>query len=204
MKGIDTILFDLGGVLIDLDRDASVRAFERMGFPEAEQLLDPYLQSGIFLRLESGTATPEELYEYVRQRAGEQATSEKVDAALAEFLVDIPQYKLDMLLDLKKRYRVCMLSNTNPIMFHYAVRTWFEKDGHRLEDYFEQCFLSYELKAVKPDPSIFHKIIGQGRVDPARTLFIDDGKANVDAAAALGFQTYFAQPGEDFRGIFTE
>jgi putative hydrolase of the HAD superfamily len=203
MNKTDTILFDLGGVLVDLDRDASVRAYQKLGFAEAEELLDPYLQSGIFLRLEKGEATPGELHDYVRARAGEQATPEKVDAALNEFLVDVPGYKLDMLLGLRRRFRVCMLSNTNPIVFPHAMRKWFSAGGRTLADYFDECFLSYELGSVKPDPEIFRRVIDKGIV-PERTLFIDDGKANIDQAAAMGFATHLAGPGEDFRRIFEE
>ncbi len=204
ISSIKNIVFDLGGVLVDLDREACVRSFAEIGFPEAAGMLDPYKQSGIFLDLEEGTASPENIYEYVAARASQRVTPQMVDRALCTFLVDLPQYKLDMLLELRRRYRIFMLSNTNPIMFPYIVHRWFSDGGHTPQDYFDRMFLSYEMKLVKPDPAIFLRMAADGDMIPSETLFIDDGPANIEAAAALGFRTYPARAGEDFRGIFDD
>ena len=201
-KQIQNIVFDLGGVLIDLDRDACIRAFAELGFPQADALLDPYRQSGIFLKLEQGTAVPQELYDHIRDETGREIAPEAIHAALSRFLVDLPEYKLDMLRDLRKRFKVFMLSNTNAIMMPYIAEHFFTRQGGTIGDYFDRVFLSYEMKLAKPDPEIFQAMAREGGFLPGETLVIDDSPANVAAAEALGFRTYLACEHEDFRSIF--
>lgn len=202
MEKINTIVFDMGGVLVDLDRDASVRAFEALGYAAADRLLDPYVQSGIFLKLEEGAIGPQQLYEYIWEQVGRRIDPEAIDAALERFVVRLPVYKLDMLRELRKQYRVCLLSNTNIIMFPYIVRTMFTQQGLTVDDYFDRLYLSYEMGMVKPHADIFEKMIAEEGMDPGQTLFIDDAQANVDTGRKLGFRTYLAGPGEDYRHIF--
>ncbi len=201
MHDIDNIVFDLGGVLVDLDRQRCIDRFASIGYAEADRLLDPYKQSGIFLELEEGAITPRQLYDHIRARVPS-ATPKAIDEALYGFLVDVPQTKLDMLLALRERYKVYMLSNTNVIMFPYILDRWFSSGGHTPGDYFDRMFLSYEMGIAKPDPEIFRMMASEAGMDPSRTLFIDDGRANTEAAAALGFRTYLASPKEDLRHLF--
>ncbi|MGL5317305.1 MAG: HAD family hydrolase [Bacteroidales bacterium] len=198
LNGIETIVFDLGGVLINLDKQKCVAAFAALGYNEAEELLSNFRQSGLFLQLEEGLITPETFRDGIREASGKPLTDSEIDDALNQFLQDLPQKKLDLILALRKKYRVCMLSNTNKIMFDYIVPAYFESEGNTLSDYFDQVFLSYEMHVAKPDPQIFNMMIEEGNLTPERTLFIDDSVLNTDAAAALGFQVYTAEPYEDF------
>ncbi len=203
MTNIRTIVFDLGGVLIDYDLQRCLDAFRRLGLPAPERLIDPYKQSGVFLALENGSAQPEDLYRYVSEQVGHPVDPRAVDEAWCRFLIDIPDYKLDMLRSLRRRgYRLFMLSNTNVIMFEWIRRNLFTKQGLAVEDYFDRIYLSYEMKLVKPEPAIFEKMIADSDILPSETLLIDDGPANVTTAATLGFHTYEARIHEDFRSLF--
>lgn len=205
MTEIRTIVFDLGGVLIDYDLQRCLDAFRALGFPEPEKFVNPYKQSGVFLKLEDGSGTPEELYRYISEVAGHPVDPRRIDEAWCRFLLDIPDYKLNMLLDLRRRgYQVFMLSNTNAIMFDWMERTVFTRQGLTVHDYFDRLFLSHEMKLVKPHPAIFERMAALGGILPAETLFIDDGPANVAAAASLGFHTYEAKVHEDFRPVFAD
>lgn len=202
MKDIKNIVFDLGGVLVDLDRDASVRQFVRMGYHEAATLLDPYRQSGIFQGLEEGTVKPDALYRHIQAHTTG-ISPRMVDQALYAFLTDLPRERLDLLLRLRGDYKVYLLSNTNPIMMDYIVRTWMSVDGRTPADYFDRMFLSYEMGLLKPSHEIFLRMAREAGMAPAETLFIDDSPANVASAAELGFKTYHARPGENLEAIFT-
>ena len=204
MKQIKTIIFDLGGVLIDYDRDLCVEAFAKLGY-DADKLVDPYKQSGVLLELEEGSAGPEALYAEVSRSVGHSVSPEAVDVALCSFLLDIPDFKLDMLLGLRKQgYQVFMLSNTNPIMFDYMERGVFRKQGLTVHDYFDRLFLSYKMGLVKPYPEIYRKMITESGIVPAETLFIDDSQANIETADGLGFNTYKAVAHEDYRPVFSQ
>ena len=85
-----------------------------------------------------------------------------------------------------------------------AIRGAFTADGHTMDDYFDKIYLSYELHELKPSEAIFRKVIADSGVIPSETLFIDDGRKNVDAAQALGFAVYMPAPGEDFGHLFEE
>lgn len=198
-----TIVFDMGGVLLDLDRVRCVEAFMRLGFGAAQQMLDPYRQTGILGELESGRVGPAEFYDHVRRESGRAVSDEQVAAALNAFVVGLPEYKLLMLSELKKKYRLLLLSNTNAVMMpDIKARYFTQLPGLTFDDYFEQVFLSYEMGCIKPAPEIFLSMIDEAELTPSECLFIDDGPANIQTAAALGFQTYQPRPREDFRQIF--
>ena len=192
----------MGGVLLDLDMQACWDAFKAIGCEDIGKLIDPYIQSGIFLKLEEGTITPDELYKEIRATLCPSVTDTQIDHALYKIIAGMPDYKLQMLLDLRaKGYKVYMLSNTNAIVFPYVKEHFFTSKGLNIDDYFDKLFLSYEMHAVKPHDKIFKDIIAEG-IDPAETLFIDDAEANVEAGKKFGFRTHLAKPKEDYRYIF--
>ena len=202
-KGIvRNIVLDMGGVLVDLDREASIRAFQTIGYSEAGSLLDPYKQSGVFLQLEEGKITPEQLHDHIRQSTGKTISGEEIDQALRQFVTGLPLYKLEMLRNLRKRFRVYLLSNTNAIMMPDIRNRFFTQEGLQMEDYFDGIYLSYEMNLVKPSPAIFEKMLREGDFQAQESLFVDDSLANIETADRLGFHTYLAHPHEDFRHIF--
>ncbi len=203
MTEIRTIVFDLGGVLIDYDLERCFNSFRALGFSNPEDSINPYKQSGMFLKLEDGTAEEGELYRYIDRQVGHRIDPRRVDEAWCSFLLDIPAYKLDMLLYLRRKgYQLFMLSNTNQIMFDWMRRETFTVQGLTVEDYFDRLFLSYEMKLVKPGAEIFREMASQGGIDPRETLLIDDGAANVATARSLGFHVYQPEAREDFRELF--
>lgn len=187
MKAIKNLLFDLGGVLVGLDRMACVRAYEALGFADVGEYLTDFRQRDFFGEMEEGRITAQEFRAAVREHLAHPATDAEIDRALECFLTEIPRDRLDTLLELRSRYRIYLLSNTNPIVYPRAV-AMFERNGRRLSDYFDGTFLSYELKCLKPDPEIFRKV-AQAGVVPAETLFVDDSQRNLDVAVPFGFDT---------------
>lgn len=199
---IKTIIFDLGGVLYDLDRQRCVDALQRAGFDNVDQMLTNYKQTGVFQQLEDGVIAADRFYEEIRQITGKDISDEAIKNAWDAFLVEIPDYKLEMVLNLRKRFQIFMLSNTNEIHFGDAIPRAFEKDGRSIHDYFDRLYLSYKMNVSKPNPSIFHQLISDSGIDPAETLFIDDSPENIRVADEIGFNTYLAKPKENFSHIF--
>lgn len=200
MTKIKNIVFDLGGVLIDLSHDQAVRRFEEIGVVDAAQLLDPYEQKGIFLEVENGTITADEYCQKLREHTGKDLSYEEIKHAWLGFIVDVPQYKLDYLLELREHYNVYLLSNTNPIIQEGWARTdQFSAAGRPIGDYFDKMYTSYEVGVTKPDRKIFDYMIADSDLIPSETLFVDDAKSNVEVGRYLGFQTYQPANGEDWR-----
>ena len=205
MAKIKNIVFDLGGVLIDLDHGQAVRRFKEIGVADAEQLLDPYEQKGIFLEVENGTITAEEYCEKLRKHAGKDIPYEDIKHAWLGFISDTPQYKLDYLLKLREHYNVYLLSNTNPIIQEGWARTdQFTPAGRPIGAYFDKMYTSYEVGATKPDRRIFDYMIKDTGLMPSETLFVDDGSSNIEVGQALGFVTHQPKNGEDSREAVNE
>lgn len=203
---IKVIIFDLGGVLINLNRQAAVDKLVALGVYDADNLLNNYVQSGLFLDLESGAVTPDEFRNKLSaDYALQHITDEQIDEAFLAFLLDVPEHKLQLLRRLKSSarnadgepVRIVMLSNTNGIHFLYCIKKHFEYDGYKMSDYFDALYLSYEMKASKPDEGIFLKLLEAEKVEPGECLFLDDGPRNIEAAEQLGFQTHLVLANDD-------
>ena len=162
-SNISTLIFDFGGVLINLNRDAAIAEFQKLGLDTADRLLDNYVQAGIFKHLEDGSLSASDFRNEVRKLTSPKITDAQIDNAFNAFLLDIPSEKLELLLALRSKFRVVMLSNTNPIHFPWCVETKFRYNGYHLSDFFDTCYLSYELKCSKPDALIFEKLLEIGR-----------------------------------------
>lgn len=202
LDGINTIVFDLGGVIITLNLEKSVERFKQIGLTNAAELLDPYHQKGVFLALEDGSVSEETFFDSIRDEAGKYISDEDIVWAWQGFIEDVPEYKLEMLERLREQgYRLYLLSNTNPCVMRWAMSSKFSKSGKTLSDYFDKCYLSYEMNAVKPALSIFQKMIDDSGLVPSETLFVDDGPINIITGKQFGFKTYQPENGEDFRPV---
>lgn len=201
-KGIKNLLVDFGGVLINLDRQRCIDNFRKLGLPDIEKQLGLYAQNGLFMQHEKGEISSAGFREEIRKQIGRPLTDGQIDAAWNSFLLDIPTYKLDLLLKLREKYVVYLLSNTNEIHWSWACENVFPYRGFRVEDYFEKIYLSYQMKMVKPDAEIFRAVLEDANIEPNETFFIDDSPANCETARLLGISTYTPQPGEDWSPLF--
>lgn len=207
---IKVIIFDFGGVLINLNRQAAVDKLVALGVYDADNLLNNYVQSGLFLDLESGAVTPDEFRNKLRADYDLQhVTDAQIDEAFLAFLLDVPEYKLQLLRQLKssarnadgKPVRIVMLSNTNGIHFPYCIKKHFEYDDYKMSDYFDALYLSYEMKASKPDEEIFLKLLKAENVQSEECFFLDDGPRNIEAAKRLGFNVHLVESNDDLSKI---
>lgn len=201
---IKTIVFDLGGVLIHLNGDEAMRRFSALGIPEIEKMLDPYLQSGYFLQVEDGSMSKDEFRDALSALSGRSLSHDEIGHAYMGFLQEVAAYKFDYIDELRKQYTVHILSNTNPYVMEFAESPEFLPNGRPLSSYCEHKFASCEMGMVKPHRGIFELMIERTGMNPAETLFVDDGPANVAMAKELGFVTYCPANGEDWRNAIDE
>lgn len=201
-KGIKNLLVDFGGVLINLNCQRCIDNFKQLGLNDADQLLSVFHQQGVFMQQEKGLITSAEFRDSIREKIGKEVTDQQIDAAWNSFLMDIPTYKLDLLLRLREKYVVYLLSNTNDIHWRWSCKHAFPYRGFRAEDYFEKIYLSYEMKMMKPDAEIFEAVLSDAGIAAKQTFFIDDSEANCQTARALGISTYTPTAGEDWGHLF--
>ena len=196
---IKNIIFDWGGVLIHLDKTRCTEAFRKLGVEVSDELTNPYGQRADLMDFEKGLMTIEEFYNTVCRIYSPELTDDQIDSAWNALLLDIPTYKLDMLLELKKHYRLFLLSNTNALHWMEG-RKRFDYQGHRAEEFFDQIFLSHEIHELKPSAEAFLKVAQMANIKPEETLFIDDLETSCKSAEALGFHTYCPVANTDWRG----
>lgn len=202
-KNVKNILFDFGGVIVSLNKQNALNRFKEIGFADIEEYISEFRQKGIFLEYEEGKLSAEEFYTEFRKLSKKTDISDDdIDSAWMAFLIGIPAYKFQMLKDLRKKYNVYLLSNTNPSVMKWAFSNDFSPEGLPIDAYFEKCYLSYELGVAKPEKRIYELILQDSGINASETLFLDDGQKNIDAAQELGFQTYLANQDEDLCEFF--
>lgn len=209
---IKNLVFDLGGVIVPLNRVACIRAFnDVVGYKDFGDVLRSYRQVGYFEKFETGRISAPQFRDIIRSHSLKTTengdtriiTDEQIDYSLNCFLNGIPQDRIDALLHFRQYYRMLLLSNTNPIGMGYC-RKLFRARGYDMKELFEKQYLSYQMKVAKPDPDIFRKMILDSGIMPGETLYIDDSPANIEAGRALGFHVVLFNPKDNLYGKISE
>lgn len=189
MDNIKNIIFDLGGVVIDIERNRAVRALEALGVVDASTLLGEYQQSGPFLKLETGEMTAAGFFDTILAKCAPGTTTTKVADAFEQFLVDLPVSRLEAIGSLRERgYRLYVLSNTNPVMYNDWITDHFRGEGKTVNDYFDGIVVSFQELMCKPDPRLFATLVKRYGLNPEQTLMLDDSEANCEAARSIGLK----------------
>lgn len=190
---IKTIIFDLGGVLVSLDRDKCLENFSRnLGFDNFGDYLNAYAQKGFFAKYENGDIDSVEFREEIKKRCTrENVQDEEIDQAFFTFLTHVDTYKVKLLMELKKKYHLLLLSNVNPIGLGKCCELFYDANGIDIEDVFEKLYLSFKVNASKPGKEIYEHLINDSGINPAETLFIDDSQANIEAGSQMGLNTLY-------------
>lgn len=198
---IKAIIFDMGGVLVDLDIEDCKKVFkETLGYNDIDQIIDACHQKGIYGDLEEGTLSAEEFRSIVLAGSRPGSVPEMVDDAMSHILVGIQPYKVQMLKKLAQEYDLYMLSNNNAICLPYS-RAMFADAGIPLEDIFKKCFFSFEMKALKPSAAFYKEVVEQIGLPAEEMFFIDDSQRNVDGSIAAGLPAVYYEPGTDLEAL---
>lgn len=195
------LIFDMGGVLVDLDIEDCKRAFkEYLGYFKIDEIIDPCHQKGIYGDLEEGKLTADEFRQIVLSESRPGSQAEDVDRAMWHILTGIESYKIALLQRLAQKYDLYMLSNNNAICLPRS-RQLFAEGGATLEELFRKCYFSFEMKALKPSEAFYKAVMEDVGGDPADMLFIDDSQKNVDGAIRAGLPAVYYQPGADLEAL---
>lgn len=203
-EGITTLIFDFGGVIINLDLPRCIRNLTNLGIENIEQYLSNFGQKEFFLQYEKGFIGTLEFRNKIRKLTSKNVTDDQIDAAWCSFLCDIPLEKLELLTQLRKKYTLLLLSNTNPLHIEVSAAGEFARHGKTIYDFFDKCYFSYEMKMAKPDPEIFEALLADANVKPEECLFLDDGPKNIDVAEKLSINSYLVRANEDLNFLLEQ
>lgn len=202
LKGIRNIIFDLGGVLLNIDPKKTIDAFGQLGM---EQLIgDKGLtyDHEVFYLMEQGKVSPEEFRNGVRTLLPKVVTDDEIDRAWTAMLIDFPAIRVELIQKLRNDFGIYLFSNTNAIHVAKYQSIFRKQHGFEVSSLFEKDFHSNEIGHRKPTPESFHEIIRLSGINPEESLFIDDSLQNVQGAIACGLNGYWLEPGQKIEEIF--
>ncbi len=202
MTQIKNIVFDLGGVLLDIDYQRSVEAFQKLGIENFEKMFSQYHASELFEKLERGEVSEADFYTAIKKRITTGVTEAEIEAACNALILDFRIQSLEFLEELTATYKLYLLSNTNSIHVKFFKELFTSQTGKpSLDIYFTKAWYSNEIGLRKPGPEIFEFILQEENLNAAETLFIDDTLDNIKTAQKLGFKTHHLLPTERIESL---
>ena len=196
MQGIKNIIFDLGGVLLNLDIPRTEQAFASMGAKDFRQYFGHGFAASFFADYEIGKISDRQFIDELKNLNGISSPDETIVDGWNAMLLDFPPERIALLKALRKRYRLFLFSNTNALHLAAFRQTYRDAFGEStLEDHFEKAYYSHLLGMRKPNKDSFTQILTENGLKGSETLFVDDAAINVEAAVEAGLQGFYLRPG---------
>ena len=187
-QAIKNILFDLGGVILDINVTATQQKFYELGLPSLFMQYPENMLTDLFFKYETGKLSTEEYRNEVRRISGLNLSDQAIDDAWCAMLVGIPVERTRLLKRLRERYRLYMLSNTCPLHAPVFEKMYLDAAGVPMNRVFDRIYYSFEIGYHKPDLAAWEYVIRDADIRPEETLFLDDNIHNIKASQELGFR----------------
>ena len=195
MKKIESVIFDLGGVLLDIDYNLTRSAFEKLGIVHFDDMYSQADADLLFRKLETGHISENDFYKELNRCTGLHLSDEEIRTAWNTMLLSYREESLAFLESLRQHYKIFLLSNTNFIHLNELNKIFNRKKrNHSFEEYFDKAFYSCEIGLRKPDRECFEWVIRNRNLNAGATLFIDDSDQNIKMAKETGLQTIHLTP----------
>lgn len=191
VPSVKTLIFDLGGVILDLSIPHTLDTFAELSRMPKEKVHEIYLSAPGFIDYEKGAIDDATFRDFVRETYAINAGDDEIDTAWNAMLRGIPAQKLELLTRLQGEFQVFLLSNTNAIHVHHINEVILPKGQEKrtLDSYFHKAYYSHRMGKRKPDAEIFEQVIEENHLVPEQTLFLDDYAINIEGARSVGIKT---------------
>jgi len=187
---IKNLIFDLGGVIIDVDLDLSMKAFQELGYPNFHDIFGQIKQTSLFEMFETGKI-PAQGFRNELRKFKNHVSDSQIDAAWNAMIGPLPAENIELITDLRKTYRTFLLSNTNMIHIDFLFDRLIGLYGENpMERMFEHMYLSYEIGSRKPERESFQFVLDNAGIVANETIFIDDLEQNITSAKNIGIWAY--------------
>lgn len=199
---IKNVIFDLGGVLLNIDYNRTKDAFAALGFLKFEEMYNQYHSDGLFTQLETGHVKPAEFYRQMLLHAPQGVTANDIENAWNAMLLNFRTPTLAFIASLQATKKVYLLSNTNAI--HEAAFLKIIAEDTGVQD-FDACFTrawySHKIGLRKPHVATYQYVLKDAGIEAGETIFIDDSYNNIEGAVAAGLQTHLLLPNEQIQDV---
>ena len=205
MSNITTIIFDLGGVIINLDVPATINAFNNLSGKPFESIYTQLQQTPVFDLFDKGLIDEAAFFNGLRTAMETDPGEDQMLAAWNAMLLDFPAHRLELLKSLKNKYRLFLLSNTNETHVAEFEAQLLKSHGYpNLEPFFEKVYYSCRMGMRKPDREIFLRVLEENGLKAEETVFIDDTIHHVEGAASAGIRAHLLPKGKEVAELLKE
>ena len=205
MNPINAIIFDLGGVLLDINYQLTIEAFNNLGCSDFESIYNQQKQSQLFDDFETGKVSSETFRKSLQKQMEFSISNVEFDNAWNKMLLQFPEKRIELLEKLNKKFSLFLLSNTNEIHIKAFKKIISSSIGYeRFENCFKKVYFSSEIGNRKPNASCFEMVLSENKLSAAKTLFIDDSIQHVEGAYKIGIKTLLIESGEELVSIFPD
>lgn len=194
------VIFDLGGVLINLDYQKTIQAFQDLGVSNFEKMYSQASQTNLFNDFETGKISAQRFVNLLLDFMPVGTSPNKIVQAWNAMILNVPQNRLKLLHELLEKLPVFLLSNTNSLHVPVVKREWAKSTELPMEAYFNKIYFSHEINLRKPHKETFDFVCNEQQLDKSSTLFIDDTLQHIEGARLAGLQTFhLTNPGDLFQ-----
>jgi len=204
LKEIKNIIFDLGGVILNIDYNLTAKAFKNIGFTDFNTFYSQQKQADLFDQLETGKISSSQFTDVIQSNFATKTSKSDIISAWNQMLLDLPQERIELIRELAKNYKVFLLSNTNSI--HYEAFTKIIEKGYETDlfkNLFVKTYYSHEIGLRKPNKDCFEYVLVQNNLKAIETLFIDDSEQHLIGAKSIGLATHHLTNGETINSLFS-
>lgn len=202
---INAIIFDLGGVLLDINYWLTIEAFNNLGCSDFKSIYNQQKQSQLFDDFETGKVSSETFRKSLQKQMQFSISNVEFDNAWNKMLLQLPEKRIELLEKLNKKFSLFLLSNTNEIHIKAFKKIISSSIGYeRFENCFKKVYFSSEIGNRKPNASCFEMVLSENKLSAAKTLFIDDSIQHVEGAYKIGIKTLLIESGEELVSIFPD
>lgn len=202
-ENIDTVIFDFGGVLINIDYHRTINAFKELGIDDFDRLYSQANQSSLFNDFEIGKISTQRFINDLLSYLPKGTSPNQVVHAWNAMILDVPKSAVEVLKSLQGKYRLFVLSNTNEIHIPKALAEWGKTTDLDFHACFERVYLSNEMGLRKPDEAIFRHVCKEQHIQPQNALFIDDSPQHLIGAGNIGLNTFHLTPEIKLASLFS-
>jgi putative hydrolase of the HAD superfamily len=205
MEEIRNIIFDFGGVIINIDPERLVKALVQKGIDNVLEIHQYLVEKDVYNNLETGKITADQFRDAIRSQIKISQSDEEIDADWNSIILDIPESRVKLIEKLADHYNLYLLSNTNIIHYNFYNRYFSETYGYEnLASLFKKAYFSHEMGVRKPDPEIYRIVLRDSKLVAEETMFIDDNKENIIAANEMGIKGFHLDGHMEIKDLFRD
>lgn len=205
MQGIKNVIFDLGGVIINLDLNKTIKAFNKLSDKPFEKIYTQASQIELFNLLDTGKISEKDFFNELKRHINFDGENEELLNAWNAMLLDIPEERLDVLVEMKHNYNTYLLSNTcEPHIKAFERNLYLDHGVKNFDDYFDKVYYSCRTGLRKPNKEIFELVLSENDLKPEETIFIDDTAQHVQGAGLCGINSFLLEKNKEVGDLLKE